>query len=78
MSDKAYPDMAFPSSGYWPHAGLTMRDYFAAAALQGVLKDRENIRSLWKSAELEKMEVSEFIASRMYLIADAMLRERTK
>lgn len=43
---------------------LTLRDYFAAAALQGMLADSKL-----------KAEYSEF-ALRAYRVADAMLKER--
>ena len=60
---------AFPVTGHWgaPNAdrnGMSLRDYFAAKALQGLLADT-NIKS---SAE-------EF-ASRAYGVADAMLEAR--
>ena len=48
----------------WGNSGMSLRDYFAAKALQGLLADT-NIKS---SAE-------EF-ASRAYDVADAMLEAR--
>jgi hypothetical protein len=64
--------------GSFISGGMTLRDYFAAAALQGTMKDRENLKALWNSAELEHKEVSNLIAEKMYLLADAMIAERLK
>ena len=69
---------AFPLPAPLSETGMTMRDYFAAAALQGVMKDRENVKALAKAADQEKQDPAAFIASRMFNIADAMLAEREK
>lgn len=58
--------------------GMTLRDYFAAAALQGTMKDRGNLRALALVADERKEDIGEFIAARMYSLADAMLAERDK
>jgi hypothetical protein len=47
--------------------GMTLRDYFAAKALQGVL-----------AADTEELLSVDAIASVSYRIADAMLKERNK
>jgi hypothetical protein len=52
------------NEGYQMKEELTLRDYFAAKALQGMLSD-SNLQA----------EYSEF-ALRAYRIADAMLKER--
>ena len=74
-------EYAFPfiptEHGGW-QSGMTLRDYFASAALQGVMKDRENVKALWESSQERGIEVLEFTASRMYAIADAMLAARYK
>lgn len=49
--------------------GMTLRDYFAAKALQGLI----STTGLWA-----KDEDDEGIACAAYLIADAMLKERVK
>jgi hypothetical protein len=56
--------------GTWQHPGISIRDYFAAKALQGILSDvPESMYGLdWK----------EKIVSTSYEIADAMLAEREK
>jgi hypothetical protein len=61
---------AFPRDNKWGldgsiiqegSRGMSLRDYFAAHALNGILQDSY---------------VPEFVAERAYAIADAMLRER--
>jgi hypothetical protein len=74
MSDKDTGGPAFPVlhsiDGNWvkepldKYAGMTLRDYFAAAALQGLISE-PNI----------KAPIEEF-ASRSYQLADAMLKAR--
>ncbi len=54
--------LAFPNGAYG-HPGMTLRDYFAAKALQGLLLD------------IETME-PERTAEIAYLYADAMLKAR--
>jgi hypothetical protein len=59
------------SAGYHPegnsadHPGMTLRDYFAAAALQGLMNQATNYRSM-------AIEEAEYC----YSIADAMLAAR--
>ncbi len=48
------------------HNGMTLRDYFAAAALQGLLAGRDIL-----------ME-AEWLAADAYQFADAMIAEREK
>ena len=64
MSEIKTGGPAFPSTG-----GMTMRDYFAAKALQG-----------WLSTYPTEMDISnvnkEFVAKYMYEMADAMLKAR--
>ncbi|TGV07687.1 hypothetical protein E4695_08605 [Alcaligenaceae bacterium 429] len=51
-------------------AGMTLRDYFAAKALQGYLASC--------SSDCEPAEHASTIASDAYLIADAMLKARSE
>jgi hypothetical protein len=48
------------------HTGLSLRDYFATHALQGLIANPSNTDS------------EEMFARAAYSIADAMLKERTK
>lgn len=54
---------AFPNRA---SSGMTLRDYFAAMALQGLLS----------RAGIDKINVSDILAQRTYQIADAMLEAR--
>ena len=49
-------------------AGMTLRDYFAAKAMQGLLS----------RAGTDKINVHDVLAHRTYQIADAMLEARNK
>lgn len=48
-----------------PHAGMSMRDYFAAAALQGMLANAHPVQS-----------DEHMFARDAYTVADAMLKAR--
>lgn len=64
-------DSAFPTG---PHNGnheISMRDYFATSALQGLLSAMQSTAG----ATEEDMAIS--FAAVSYVIADAMIRERT-
>jgi hypothetical protein len=56
---------AFPD-GLLNQDGMTLRDYFAAQAMQGLLARIGN----------DKMNVHDVLAQRTYQIADAMLKAR--
>jgi hypothetical protein len=59
--------LAFPNTDCqtFSHDGMTLRDYFAAKAMQSLI--------------LQKVEVADgYIAQGAYQIADAMLQERSK
>ena len=69
-------ESAFPTeeSNYekvWSSPGMTLRDYFAAKAMQGFFASGAEI-SLGPS-HMERMEA---MAKTLYLMADAMLRAR--
>jgi hypothetical protein len=49
-------------------SGMTLRDYFAAAALQGIISDASVLASLKKDGEL--------VSRSAYAFADAMLKAR--
>lgn len=60
----AFPDRTNP--------GMTLRDYFASAALTGILAANEDIRPSLP----EGVRVSEGVARLAYALADAMLAAR--
>lgn len=58
---------AFPIGDMHGEGGMSLRDYFAAAALQGVMSNPEC-----------RVNNAPLIAADVYLMADAMLAERQK
>lgn len=73
MSEKPENPPAFPVAWPAPNApepGMTLRDYFAAAALQGLLA---------RGAKKVAMNGTEMVIDEAsFAIADAMLAERAK
>lgn len=63
----AFPNAAFGSSRN-EQQGMTLRDYFAAKAMQGLIERRGG-------AELGSREKDE-VAEEAYILADAMLKAR--
>lgn len=61
-SDKAFP--AMNDNGYWC-GGMTLRDYFAAKAMQGIV-----------SKEASHVSWVEEYAKNAYKMADAMMKAR--
>jgi len=81
MSEKRDSRPAFPvhpdilgASIHEDWRGMTMRDYFAAKAMQGLLATGEADEIL----RTTDMDWTEAIADSSYAMADAMLRERAK
>lgn len=66
MSDKNTGGYAFPVEGGAIAAGMTLRDYFAAKAMQGMLA----------SGNLPKSVSDQAVASVAYQMAAAMLEAR--
>lgn len=67
---------AFPSNNNIDkYMGMTLRDYFANSAMQGMIGN-SNSAAINALAELDKPY--EFIAKQCYELAYAMLRERNK
>ena len=60
----AFPNEAYGNSG--PHIGMTLRDYFAAKAMLGILNDPHR----------EINHPYDAVASYAYSLADAMLAAR--
>jgi len=57
--------------GQPPIAGLTMRDYFAAKALNGMLNQ-------WHRSGIGYVDCMDVLATNAYQVADAMLKERER
>ncbi|MGO3714166.1 hypothetical protein [Alcaligenes aquatilis] len=58
------------------YAGLTLRDAFAMAAMQGMFSDRETILSFANKCQREMLSPDSAMATAAYGMADAMLRAR--
>jgi hypothetical protein len=56
--------------------GLTMRDYFAAKAMQAIYAAQVEWQSTGCPADAESLQVMEDVAGDAYAMADAMLRVR--
>ena len=62
-----------------PHVGMTLRDYFAAKAMQGIVSSIDgeaNYQRLRGHAAGAGLSVSEWIARDAFKQADAMLKAR--
>lgn len=57
---------------------MTLRDYFAGQALTGVAGNQEALSRLTAECHLTGQSHEEAVAQAMYLMADAMLKERAK
>jgi hypothetical protein len=64
MPAPSLPEAAFPSAN---NSGITMRDYFAAAALSGLLTIQRGQGTV---------DITTHVADAAYTYADAMLRRR--
>jgi hypothetical protein len=74
----------------YPHDGMSLRDYFAAAALQGTLSDCKNLEAIltalrkptspfaFTKSDVTGDEFMAQIAQNCYQFADAMILEREK
>lgn len=67
---------AFPSQvGDRPHAGMTLRDYFAAKAMQSVLSNQTFLEAVLQEAQIG-IPASEAVSRTAFVMADAMLKQR--
>ena len=60
----------------WGGSKMTLRDYFAAAALNGTMSNQEWLMMVIKAAELKKTDSLLTISKQCYEFADAMLKVR--
>lgn len=63
---------AFPFTPTQDRQGMTLRDYFAAKAMLGVLS-----RGVWKNIGVDHADEMEGMAIAFYSMADAMLKARS-
>lgn len=67
---------AFPRTSVLDeNSGMTLRDYFAAKAMQATITNPDSVRSL---NELSAEDGARVVANVAYMMADAMLAERAK
>jgi hypothetical protein len=71
MSDTNTGGPAFPTDTATVEYGITVRDYFAAKAMQSTLADNTYVERTETAAEWVAI-----VAKSSYEIADAMLKER--
>lgn len=76
---------AFPKAGLDPwnaaksvQTGMTLRDYFAAAALQAIVSNEAHIQRLSRAYVEDPRSSAECIAYEAYVLADAMLAARAE
>jgi len=76
----AFPCHTNPRPGTLSDApqGMTLRDYFAAAAMAGYLQDRESVKYIRAKADAEGISPTDYLAGGCYEMADAMLKERNR
>lgn len=72
MNDGGY---AFPVGHPKSQSGMSMRDWFAAQAIMGVINQSNRDDPYWKMSEMKERELAAELA---YSIADAMLKAREK
>lgn len=63
---------AFPHENHLSHRGMSLRDYFAAKAMQGILSDENFHYAAWDNS----LDWVEHVANYSYEMADAMLKAR--
>jgi len=62
-----------------PHlSGMTLRDYFAAKAMQSIVGNNQQMIELYKLAKENGMDVIEAACKSSYEYADGMIAERNK
>ena len=59
---------AFPHENFLSHRGMTLRDYFAAKAMQAILARTDN----------RFTTTLEFVGGKAYQYADAMMKARSE
>lgn len=88
MKDKPANPQAFPVQTHeqdgqgnyinYQNDGMTLRDYFAAKAMQSQISNQKHMRNYNNEADGEDSVIVGWVAESSYEIADAMLAERSK
>ena len=66
---------AFPCEKDEPGKGMTLRDYFAAKAMQSVLSNQTFLEAVLQEAQIG-IPASEAVSRTAFVMADAMLKQR--
>lgn len=66
----------YATADFEPISGMTLRDYFAAKALQSIMNSPDHVRASIQENNLDEERVGEYISFAAYDIADAMLKAR--
>ena len=74
----AFPNHPNQSNNAEWKYGITIRDYFAAKAMQGFISDREMYMAMMMDRKTSGLNPDEYIANQSYNLADAMLKQREK
>ena len=56
--------------------GMTLRDYFAAKAMQAMLGSPDNVATAMKNLNATQDQVADYLAAGAYHFADSMLKVR--
>jgi hypothetical protein len=72
--EPAFPCTAVNGATY---SGMTLRDYFSAKALVGLLNNTE-LTNLLDEHRVPPEKIPSFVAAKVFEIADAMIEERNK
>jgi hypothetical protein len=79
MTDKDTDEAAFPVGLPNVGRGITIRDYFAAKAMQATLSSDTAVAEIMASdMGADQAGLAKSVAEIAYLFADAMLKERSK
>lgn len=70
---QAFP-MDYGHEGYRMEPGMSLRDYFAAKAMQAMNNSLEMVREMYK--DKGNLSIEDYIAKESYKMADAMLKTR--
>lgn len=70
--------IAYPHGGGYSHrdGGMSLRDYFAAKAMQGLISSERSLKALNNAAYKNRLPLERVIAFGAYEMADAMLKAR--
>lgn len=80
MTNKPKNPWAFPcvAAPQYLQEGMTLRDYFAANAMQALITNNESSGAILKTANKQDLGIFDVTALMSYRYADAMLRERER